>query len=58
MVSTRNREYASELMDYEQIVNSIDLITSNSAKTLQIKEVYGIEEAKSANFILLSAENG
>ncbi|KQL21643.1 cytosine deaminase [Cytobacillus solani] len=49
--------HASQLMGYEQIVNSIDLITSNSAKTLQIEEVYGIEEGKPANFIVLSAEN-
>lgn len=49
--------HASQLMGYEQIVNSIDLITSNSAKTLQIEEIYGIEEGKPANFIVLSAEN-
>lgn len=49
--------HASQLMGYDQIVNSIDLITSNSAKTLQIEEVYGIEEGKPANFIVLSAEN-
>lgn len=49
--------HASQLMGYDQIVNSIDLITSNSAKTLQIEEQYGIEEGKPANFIVLSAEN-
>lgn len=49
--------HASQLMGYDQIVNSIDLITSNSAKTLQIEEIYGIEEGKPANFIVLSAEN-
>ncbi|WP_338471182.1 cytosine deaminase [Niallia sp. XMNu-256] len=49
--------HASQLMGYEQIINSIDLITKNSAKTLQIEEVYGIEEGKPANFIVLSAEN-
>lgn len=49
--------HASQLMGYEQIVNSIDLITSNSAKTLQIEEIYGIEEGKPANFIVLSAKN-
>ncbi|CEH31564.1 Cytosine deaminase [Aneurinibacillus migulanus] len=49
--------HASQLMGYEQIVNSMDLITNNSAKTLQIEEIYGIEEGKPANFIVLSVEN-
>jgi len=49
--------HASQLMGYEQIVNSIDLITANSARTLQIEERYGIEEGKPANLIILSAEN-
>lgn len=49
--------HASQLMGYDQIVNSIDLITKNSAKTLQIEDSYGIEEGKAANFIVLSAEN-
>lgn len=49
--------HASQLMGYEQIVNSIDLITSNSAKTLDIEEHYGIEEGKPANLIVLDAEN-
>jgi len=49
--------HASQLMGYEQIVNSIDLITTNSAKTLQIEEHYGIGEGKPANFIVMDAEN-
>lgn len=49
--------HASQLMGYEQIVNSIDLITSNSAKTLHIEDQYGIEEGKPANFVVMSAEN-
>ncbi|WP_453992773.1 cytosine deaminase [Bacillus nitroreducens] len=49
--------HASQLMGYEQIVNSIDLITTNSAKTLQIEEHYGILEGKPANFIVMDAEN-
>lgn len=49
--------HASQLMGYDQIVNSIDLITVNSAKTLHIEDRYGIEEGKPANFIILSAEN-
>lgn len=49
--------HVSQLMGYEQIVNSIDLITSNSAKTMNIEESYGIEIGKAANFIVLNAEN-
>lgn len=49
--------HASQLMGYEQIVNSIDLVTTNSAKTLQIEDRYGIEEGKPANFVVMSAEN-
>ncbi|SMG42515.1 cytosine deaminase [Paenibacillus aquistagni] len=49
--------HASQLMGYDQIVNSIDLITKNSATTLQIEDKYGIEAGKPANFIVLNAEN-
>lgn len=49
--------HAAQLMGYEQIVNSIDMITKNSATTLQIEEKYGIETGKPANFIVLNAEN-
>lgn len=49
--------HVSQLMGYDQIVNSIDLITKNSARTLNIEEIYGIEEGKPANFIVLTAEN-
>ena len=49
--------HVSQLMGYEQIVNSFDLITNNSAKTLNIEDKYGIEEGKPANLIILDAEN-
>jgi cytosine/creatinine deaminase len=49
--------HVAQLMGYEQIVNSIDLITKNSAKTLHIEDIYGIEEGKPANLIVLGAEN-
>lgn len=49
--------HASQLMGYNQIRDSIDLITSNSAKTLHIEDTYGIEEGKPANLIILEAEN-
>jgi cytosine deaminase len=49
--------HASQLLGYDQIVNSIDLITKNSARTLNIEDMYGIEVGKPANFIVLEAEN-
>jgi cytosine/creatinine deaminase len=49
--------HVTQLMGYDQIVNSIDMITTNSAKTLHIEEKYGIEEGKPANLIVLEAEN-
>ena len=49
--------HVAQLMGYEQIINSINLVTANSAKTLNIQEQYGIEAGKPANFIVLSAEN-
>lgn len=49
--------HVTQLMGYDQIVNSIDMITSNSARTLHIEDKYGIEEGKPANLIVLEAEN-
>lgn len=47
-----------QMMGYSDINESIDLITRNSARTLNIQEEYGIEEGKRANLIILPAENG
>jgi cytosine/creatinine deaminase len=49
--------HVSQLMGYEEIVRSFDLITNNSAKTLHIEDSYGIEAGKPASFIVLDAEN-
>ena len=49
--------HATQLTGYEEIMNAMDLITINSAKTLHIEEHYGIEEGKPADFIVLPAEN-
>ncbi|MCM3585872.1 cytosine deaminase [Mesobacillus maritimus] len=49
--------HVAQLMGYEQIVRSFDLITDNSAKTLHIEDRYGIEVGKTANLIVLDAEN-
>ena len=47
--------HVCQLMGYSQIGKSIDLITSNSAKTLNITEKYGVEIGKPANMIILPA---
>lgn len=49
--------HVTQLMGYDQIINSIDLITKNSAITLNIEDRYGIEEGKQANLIIMEAEN-
>ncbi|MEW9093756.1 MAG: cytosine deaminase [Clostridiaceae bacterium] len=49
--------HVCQLMGYDQIKNSIDLITTNSAKTLNIEDKYGIEEGKEANLIIFSQED-
>ncbi|WP_217585848.1 cytosine deaminase [Lentibacillus saliphilus] len=49
--------HASQLMGYDQITNAIDLITTNSAKTMHIEKDYGIEIGKPANMIVLDAVN-
>lgn len=49
--------HVTQMMGYNQIRDSIDFITANSARTLNIEEKYGIEEGKPANLIVLDAEN-
>lgn len=49
--------HVCQMMGYEQINQSLDLITYNSAKALSLKD-YGIKIGNSANLIILPAENG
>jgi cytosine deaminase len=49
--------HVTQLMGYNQIIDSFDYITDNSAVTLNIQDTYGIEEGKPANFIILNASN-
>lgn len=44
--------HLNHLTGYDQIINSLDLITKNSAKLMCLKN-YGIKEGKEANFIIL-----
>ncbi|WP_416176161.1 cytosine deaminase [Clostridium sp.] len=49
--------HVCQLMGYDQIVNSIDLITKNSAKTMHLEDDYGIKEENTANLIILNGKN-
>lgn len=50
--------HVCQIMGYEQINDSLKLITDHSARTLSIQEHYGIEVGKPANMIILPAETG
>lgn len=51
--------HVCQMMGYEQINGSLDLITVNSAKTLNIPLTqYGISSGNEANLVILSAQNG
>ncbi|UJF17289.1 cytosine deaminase [Vibrio sp. SS-MA-C1-2] len=49
--------HVCQIMGYEQINDSLDLISTNSAKTLNLQQ-YGLELGNPANMIILAAENG
>lgn len=49
--------HVCQIMGYEQLNQSLDLITHKSAQTLNLKENYGIACGKPANLIILPAEN-
>jgi len=50
--------HVCQVMGYEQINNSLDLISTNSARTLNIQNNYGIEEGKPGSLLILPADNG
>lgn len=50
--------HVCQVMGYEQINQSLDLISTNSATTLNIQNRYGIELGKPGNLLILPAENG
>lgn len=49
--------HIAQMMSFEEIDNDLDLITTNGAVTMNLKEQYGIEENKPANFIVLDAKS-
>ena len=50
--------HVCQIMGYEQIQQSLDLITINSARALHILGDYGIAVGKPANLIVLPAKDG
>ncbi|MGS0680658.1 cytosine deaminase [Shewanella sp. 125m-7] len=50
--------HVCQIMGYDQINNSLELITSKSARTLNIQDNYGIELGKPGNLLILPADNG
>ncbi|MGF1722412.1 cytosine deaminase [Vibrio kyushuensis] len=50
--------HVCQVMGYDQINNSLDLISTNSARTLNIQDNYGIESGKPGNLLILPAESG
>ncbi len=49
--------HVTQMMGYEDIMNSYKFITDNAAKTLHITDRYGIEVGKPASFVVMDAEN-
>ncbi|MBS4709893.1 cytosine deaminase [Aeromonas caviae] len=50
--------HVCQIMGYEQINDSLKLISCHSARTLNVQDRYGIEVGKPANLLVLPAENG
>ncbi len=49
--------HVCQIMGYNEINNSIDFITENSAKTMNFTENYGIKEGNDANIIILPCDS-
>lgn len=50
--------HVCQIMGYDQIDQSLKLITDYSAQTLNIQDRYGIEEGKPGNLVILPADSG
>ncbi|WP_028782224.1 cytosine deaminase [Thalassobacillus devorans] len=49
--------HLSHLMGYDQIKQGMDFITENSARILNLRDKYGLDEGRPANLIILDAED-
>src|SRR5439155_19392924 len=45
--------FLCQMSGYDEINNTLNLITTNAARTLRIEDSYGIEEGKPADFLIL-----
>ncbi|MCL9773720.1 cytosine deaminase [Vibrio methylphosphonaticus] len=50
--------HVCQVMGYDQINQSLDLISTNSAKTLNIQATHGLDVGKDGSLLLLPADNG
>ncbi|WP_234496288.1 cytosine deaminase [Vibrio maritimus] len=50
--------HVCQVMGYDQINQSLDMISHNSARALNIQETYGLEVGRPGSLLLLPAENG
>ncbi|PKQ76303.1 cytosine deaminase [Aeromonas sobria] len=50
--------HVCQIMGYEQINDGLKLISSHSARTLNVQDRYGIEVGKPANLLILPADSG
>ncbi|WP_163391231.1 cytosine deaminase [Enterovibrio norvegicus] len=49
--------HVCQIMGYDQLNQSLDLISHKSARTLNITDIYGVEVGKAGNLLILPAEN-
>ncbi|WP_034552414.1 cytosine deaminase [Carnobacterium funditum] len=50
--------HVGQMMGYDEINDSLNLISTNSAKAMHIQDKYGIEVGKPGNLIILDADSG
>ena len=49
--------HVTQMMGYEDILNSYKLVTVNAARTLHLGDSYGIKEGNPASFVVMDADN-
>ena len=49
--------HVCQMMGYQEIMDSYQLISTNAAKTLHLGKTYGIKEGNPASFLILDADN-
>lgn len=49
--------HVTQMMGYDDIMNSYNFITNNAAKTLHLGDRYGIAEGRPASFVVMDAKN-